>query len=88
MSNASPDLIRQTIQLLGSVLQLGARTADMHVGTQLMGSIPELDSMAVVSLLAAIEEQFGVSVEDDDIDASVFQTVGSLAAFIAEKMPG
>lgn len=88
MSNAAPDVVQQTIQLLDSVLKLGPRTAGMHGGTQLIGSIPELDSMAVVSVLTAIEEEFGVSIEDDDMDAAVFQTVGSLAAFIAEKAHG
>ena len=51
----------------------------------LLGSIPELDSMAVVTVLTLIEEEFGVSVEDDDVSADTFATVGSLVRFVSEK---
>jgi hypothetical protein len=45
----------------------------------LLGSLPELDSMAVVTLIGALEEHFGIMVDDDDISASTFATLGSLA---------
>ena len=37
--------------------------------TPLLGSIPELDSMAVVGILTAIEEELGISIPDDDVSA-------------------
>jgi acyl carrier protein len=42
--------------------------------------------MAVVNLLTALEEHFGFSVDDDEIDASTFASVGSLRAFVAHKL--
>lgn len=51
-------------------------------GTLLLGTIPELDSMAVVGILTAIEEEFGVQIEDDTITAEVFSTFGTLADFV------
>lgn len=42
--------------------------------------------MAVVSVLTAIEEEFGISVDDDEISASIFETVGSLVAFVESKL--
>ena len=42
--------------------------------------------MGVVSLLTAFEERLGFAVDDDEIDGSVFQTWGSLLAFVSEKM--
>jgi acyl carrier protein len=51
----------------------------------LLGSLPELDSMAVVSLIAALEAQFDIAIDDDEISASTFETLGSLAAFVARK---
>ena len=39
--------------------------------------------MAVVSLIGALEEHFGIAIDDDDISASTFETLGSLAAFVA-----
>lgn len=77
--------VEQTINLVSSVLGLGARKSGLSEASRLMGAIPELDSMAVVSLLTAIEEEFGITVDDDDLDVSAFETVGTLAAFIARK---
>ena len=44
------------------------------------------DVAAVVSLIAALEEQLGLVVDDDDIDGDTFATVGSLADFVAARL--
>lgn len=59
---------------------------EMNEQTALLGSLPELDSMAVVNLIGALESHFGISVADDEIDAASFETLGSLAAFVACKL--
>ncbi|MBV5347725.1 acyl carrier protein, partial [bacterium] len=53
--------------------------------TPLLGVIPELDSMAVVTLITTLEEQFGMVVEDDDMDGATFATMGSLVDFVSSK---
>jgi acyl carrier protein len=68
--------------ILDDVLSLGGRADQFDLNTALLGAIPELDSMAVVSLITAIEERFGIAIADDEIDGSVFETVGSLVAFV------
>jgi acyl carrier protein len=72
--------------ILRDTLQLGARSQTLTVRSELLGSIPELDSMAVVSVITAIEEQFGFVVEDDEISADTFATVGNLCDFVTEKL--
>jgi acyl carrier protein len=72
--------------ILGDVLSLGDRAARMNDQTPLLGSLPELDSMAVVSLLTAIEERFGIAVGDDEISAENFATFGSLSEFVEAKV--
>ena len=72
-------------QILAATLQLGGRAKTMNLSTPLLGSIAEFDSMAVVAVLTAIEEQYGFDIEDDEISADVFETVGSLVSFIAAK---
>lgn len=72
-------------QLLIDVLSLSGDQAEMDADTPLLGSLPELDSMAVVNVIGALEEQFGITVEDDEISARTFATLGSLASFVAEK---
>jgi acyl carrier protein len=71
--------------LLTDVLNLGAAGQSLTADSPLLGAIPELDSMAVVGLIAAIEDRFGIAIDDDDISASTFETVGSLASFVAQK---
>lgn len=73
--------------ILGDVLSLSNEAkAELNPDSALLGSIPELDSMAVVNLITALEEQFGIVVEDDEISASTFETVGTLSAFVAQKL--
>lgn len=79
-------IVTEVKTLVGRVLQLGNKVDQFDAGTGLFGSIPEFDSMAVVTVVAALEERFGIVVEDDDISADVFETVGSLAKFVESKL--
>lgn len=72
--------------VVGSALQLGARAKTMESSTPLLGAIPELDSMAVVHLITALEEHFGISVDDDEIGAATFATLGTLTLFVEQKL--
>jgi acyl carrier protein len=72
--------------LLKSTLQLGERADRLTEGSALLGAIPELDSMAVVTLITTMEEQYGIQVDDDEISADTFATVGTLSQFLASKL--
>lgn len=54
--------------------------------TRLLGEIPELDSMTILNVIVALEEQFGFVIEDDDIDGDTFATVGTLLEFVNSKL--
>lgn len=53
--------------------------------TPLLGAIPELDSMAVVGILTTVEEELGVTVDDDEISAEIFGSFGSLVDFLRAR---
>lgn len=72
--------------ILKDVLQLGDKADTLGLDTVLLGGIPEFDSMAVVNVITAIEEQFDIVIEDDDIDAETFETLGSLVRFVEQKL--
>lgn len=80
--------VKQSIQeILAQVLQLNDQTiGKMNLDTPLLGAIPEFDSMAVVSIITSLEERFGFVIDDDEIDASVFENLGSLIAFVETKV--
>ena len=82
------NVTQEVLRVLDEVLSLDGRTAAFTRDTPLLGAIPELDSMAVVSLITGLEEQLGVVVNDDDIDGSTFASVGSLCDFVSAKLEG
>ena len=71
--------------ILRDTLQLGDRAERLTAGSRLLGDIPELDSMAVVTLITMIEERYGITVDDDELSADTFATVGSLVEFVSRK---
>ena len=77
--------LEEVKDILASVLSLGERRKMLEANTALLGSLPELDSMATVNLIAAVEEHFGIAINDDEISAEVFETVSSLASFVEQK---
>lgn len=72
-------------RILRDALQLGARADALREDSALLGSIPEFDSMAVVTVITMIEEDFGITVDDDEMSAEVFETLGSLNRFVSAK---
>jgi acyl carrier protein len=76
----------EVLSILDEILSLNGRSASFSAKTPLLGAIPELDSMAVVALLTQLEERFGFSVDDDEIDGATFASVGSLVEFVDQKM--
>jgi acyl carrier protein len=71
--------------VLVSALGVEERAHAIDADTQLLGSLPELDSMAVLVLVHDLEEAFGIVVEDEDLSADIFDTLGALAAFVDRK---
>lgn len=72
--------------IIGSALHLGDRAAALTPASPLLGAIAEFDSMAVVTVLTMIEEEFGFSIDDDEVSAESFETLGALCAFVEGKL--
>ena len=56
----------EVVRVLEEVLSLGGRGSNFTRATHLLGAVPELDSMAVVSIIGTLEERLGITVDDDD----------------------
>jgi acyl carrier protein len=80
------DVHAEVLRVLDEVLSLNGRSAAFTRDTALLGAIPELDSMAVVTLITTLEEQLGISVADDEIEGATFGSVGALVDFVAERV--
>ena len=79
--------LEEVKQIVIDTLGLGAgeRSASLTATSPLLGALPELDSMAVINLITALEEHYAFSIADDEISADVFETLGSLTAFVERK---
>ena len=73
-------------EILRETLQLGERADSLTANSPLLGAVPEFDSMAVVAVITTIEDDFGLTIDDDEVSADVFETVGSLAGFVERKV--
>ena len=80
------DVGLEVVKVLQDSLNIKGASARLDSGSRLLGALPELDSMAVVTVITTLEERFGFSVADDEIDGSVFATVGSLIEFVKSKL--
>ena len=67
-------------ELFAKKLNLEVSSVDTDlVGTGL------LDSLALVELLAQLEETFGVSISTDDLELENFRSIDSIAGFVARR---
>lgn len=73
--------------LVAETLGIVDRLDSMNASTGLFGSLPELDSMAVIELVTAIQEKFGFEVDHASLTMDTFETIGTLAAFVDANRP-
>ena len=67
-------------------LGIEGRADSLTPTTLLLDSLPEFDSMAVLNVILALEERFGVTIDDDEVTGELFETLGTLAAFVERKL--
>ncbi|HWI31339.1 MAG TPA: acyl carrier protein [Microbacterium sp.] len=81
-----PDTVDSVRAVLIETLELQQSPEDLQTDTALFGALPELDSFGVVQLVAAIEERFDITIDDDEFGAELFETLGSLTEFVDSKL--
>jgi acyl carrier protein len=71
--------LQQTVlKILDRELNLKGRALEYTAETKLRGALPQLDSMAIVSLVSALEEEMAFEFPEDQLDGAIFETVGTL----------
>ena len=83
IETTAPEGVRTTlIETLG----LHDRAAEITADTLLFGDMPELDSLALVELISALEDRFGFEMDEADITIDVFESVQTLTAYVAARL--
>ena len=80
-------LLDEVRAVVASALDIGGGAEGMDASAPLLGAVPELDSIGVLSLITALEERFGIQIADDDVAAADFETLGSLASLVEHRLP-
>lgn len=80
--NVSQDTLDRVKAVLVKTLAIQDRQDSLGASTELFGSMPELDSMAVVALSVNLEKEFDFEIDDEDFSGEVFETIGTLAEFV------
>ncbi len=83
--NFSQDTFDRVKVVLVKSLGIQDRADTLDASTELFGSMPELDSMAVVTLAVNLEREFDFEIDDEDFTGDVFETVGTLAEFVEQN---
>ncbi|MBK7646028.1 MAG: acyl carrier protein [Betaproteobacteria bacterium] len=71
-------ILQSVLTILDNELNLKGKALAFTEDTKLRGSLPQLDSMAIVSVITAMEEQLGFEFSEDQLDGAIFESVGSL----------
>ena len=82
------DVLAEVIATIVGTLGIEDRAAQFGAKTPLLENLPELDSMAIVELVLALEERFGIEIDDAQITGELFESVGSLAGFVDSQLRG
>jgi acyl carrier protein len=80
--NYSQDTLDRVKIVLVKTLGIQDRAHTLEASTELFGCMPELDSMAVVTLAVNLEREFDFEIDDEDFTGEVFETIGTLAEFV------
>ena len=83
--NFSQDTLDRVKVVIVKTLGIQDRAHTLEASTELFGSLPELDSMAVVTLAVNLEREFDFEIDDEDFTGEVFETIGTLAEFVEQN---
>ncbi|MFN0030182.1 MAG: acyl carrier protein [Acidimicrobiales bacterium] len=78
-------VLNNVICIVSSTLGIEDRAMRFDSETRLLDSLPELDSMAIVELIVALEDHFDIEFDESEVTAEVFTSIGSLSQFIECK---
>ena len=80
-------------ELTGRIKQLIVRALSLPVDPEeipeeepLFGDGVGLDSVATLEIVFAVEEEFGIEVEDDDLRVELFASVATLAEYVRNRL--
>lgn len=80
------DAMNITVNIVCSCLQIDPKDAQLTSSTPLLGGFPDFNSLTIATVVENLEEQLDCIIDDEELTAELFETVGSLAEFVDSKL--
>jgi len=84
-TSVSFDTLRTLKEMVIEVAQLRIPAEEIRNTANLFNDCG-VDSASVVDLVLALEEKFGITIDEDELDVNLFQDLSQLGAFIESKL--
>ena len=81
-SSLDGDLVQQVCVLVTQTLSLPPHLRPKGAETRLYGQGLGLDSVDALRLVAALEEEFDITIDDAELTPSTFEHIGSLVSLV------
>lgn len=80
------DLPKRIKEVIVESLNLEIEPDDIGNEDLLFGTHLGLDSVSTLMLVEALEDEFNIEVEDEELTPELFESVSALADYVKEKM--
>ena len=75
-------------KILMDVINPDLGSEELTGETGLVGKGIGIDSVGLLELVSAIENEFGIYFEEDDLTPELFQDIRSVAAYVEQRIEG
>lgn len=83
---AREEIQERIVRILRETLSVVPPNASLDSETALLGKGLGLDSSSTLELIVAIEDEFGVYLDERDLTPQAFETLGSLVSFVEARL--
>lgn len=79
-------IVKKISKVISEKTDVGYEHQSISADTELLTSGLGLDSVVMLRLIAAIEDEVGIEFDDTDLPIEVFKNVGTLAEAVRKKL--
>ena len=79
-------IVKKILKIISEKTDVGYEHQSISADTELLTSGLGLDSVVMLRLIAAIEDEVGIEFDDTDLPIEVFKNVGTLAEAVRKKL--
>jgi len=80
------EIAARVAELLRRLLPDAVNGRSLDESTGLLGQGIGLDSVEVLQLVGAMEEDFGLTIDDESLEAAYFETLGTVVTFVQAEL--